>query len=456
MKVGFNWVGTTRFPERMPDGVTCLTCDYSTTGPQSLQASFHAAYGKTTDRPCDVMYTIINRGWGDWAPRPLPGLEQTGVAIWAHGCRPYLGDRLHPTNRLDPVSVQAIEFMGGVQRRLARAFPDDDARNVSEVLILIGPQAMYGLDMSKFAADRSPVIPVQGMHRLLLDAGYPTAITAEDFLDQNLSGRRVIILSECEALGKEAERLLRGFVESGGVLLICGRLPLVDGTPLDWAGVTRSDAPWQDHIYLPPWQSTGTRLPVLVHGDFHRTEVADAEVLQRAIQPYDCSYGMRFGHATGPASCHPSDVPALTRRKVGSGTVWYLEAPIGSDYDRLANYWQADWFRGLLERAIPDPTARIVSEAGTVELAPYVNGDSTWAILINHGGEQMTMETRTARTFAHVPPYPVELRVARPDGRAARGVFVKGTPVAFMSTPSRIMIPLVMDSIWKVVRVDWE
>ena len=456
MKVGFNWVGTSRYPETMPAGVTCLTCDYSTTGPQSLQASYHACYGKTADRPCDVMYTIINQGWGDWAPRPLAGLEQTGVTVWAHGCRPYLGDRLHPTNRLDPMSERAIRFMGGVQETVRASYPDADSEQVCEILTVIGPASIYGVDTDRFATDLSRTVPVQGMHRLLLDAGYPQAITTEDLLLDRLSGVRLVILSESEAVTPETDVLLRSFVESGGRLLVTGRLPRVDGEPMAWCGVNTEPEPWQDHIYLPLWAEDPTQSPVLVHGPFHRTLATTADSVLFTIQPYDCSYGMRFGHATGPASFECSDVPAVTRLAYGSGEVWFLAAPLGSDYDRLANTWQAGWMRGLLQRLVPEARVRLVSEAGTVEVVAHANTDTTWAFLINHGGEQLSFSSRTARTFDFVPPYPAALEIRDPAGRSPKAVTIRGEAVEWNSDNGVVRIPQVADSIWRVVRVDWE
>jgi hypothetical protein len=456
-KVGFNWVGTSRFPEKMPGGVTCLTCDYSTTGPQSLQASYHACYGKTADRTCDVMFTDINRGWGDWAPRLLPGLEQTAVTVWAHGCRPYLGDRLHPTNRLDPLSVRAIRFMGKVQSALEAVAPPEDAEQPGEVLMVIGPHGLYGEDMSKFASDRSGAVPSAGTHRLLLDAGLPMAMTAECFLPAHLDRAKVVVLPELAAIDADTDAGLKSFVEAGGQLLVTGRIPNVDGALMNWLGVSREDRPWQDHIYLPLWQDDPEKSPVLVHGDFHRVSPeAGTEVVLRAIQPYDCSYGMRFGHATGPISFARSDVPALTRRSLNRGAVWYLEANIGTCYHTVANYWQADWFRNLFERLLPRPAVRVVSAAGSVEVVAHTTQDAVWAFLINHGGEQLCHGSAASRVFEWVPPYPIVLEIAIPEGRTVAGVSCAGEPLAYEIDDGVLRIPQTMDRLWRVVKVEWK
>jgi hypothetical protein len=154
-------------------------------------------------------------------------------------------------------------------------------------------------------------------------------------------------------------------------------------------------------------------------------------------------------------SFETSGVPALTCRPLCKGKVYYLEAPVGGDYFQLANYWAADWFRTLLETLLPQPLARVVSEAGTVEVVPHADQDSVWAFLINHGGEQQSFTGRAARTFAQVPGFPVTLEVAVPAGKTPARVTVAGQPVEFTVADGVVHIPQVCDSIWRVVRVDW-
>ena len=455
-KVGFNWVGTVRFPERMPPGITCLTCDFSTTGPQSLQASLHSAYGINVDRPCDVMNTIFNHGWGDWAPRPLAGLEQEAAAVWARKCRPYIGDRLHPANRLDPTSQRAIRFMGDVQRRIAAEYPADDSRLTREILVLCGPQGMYGEDMSKFAVDRSGMVPVSGAHRLALDAGADVSLVAECFLGDMVDEAKLLILPETPAIEVETEALLRDFVNGGGNVLVVGTAPRVDGNALDWLGVEREKEPWQDHIYLPAWPDSADALPVLVRGRFHRLALRDAEAVLPAIRPYDCDYGMRFGHGIGPAADEPSEFAALTRRSMGDGAVWYLEAPLFTDYEERTNWTQFEWFRGLLARLVPAPTVRVICASGSVEVVAHVNADTTWAFLVNHNGEQLNPNTNTARTFAPVPARRITLEIRDAADRKPASVTVAGRTVAWQTCDSTVVIPLGLDRIWRIVRVDWQ
>jgi hypothetical protein len=279
----------------------------------------------------------------------------------------------------------------------------------------------------------------------------------EDFLEKHLAKARVAILSEVRAIAAGTATALRCFVEAGGRLLVTGCVPAAadGGAAIDWLGMTREPAPWQDHIYLPLWQADAERSPVLVHGPFHRLALSTAEMVLPAIQPYDCSFGMRFGHATGPASFEPSAVPALTRRALGRGEVWYLEAPIGSDYYHKANYWQADWLRGLMERLLPSPAARVISEAGNVEAVPHLSERATWVFLINHGGEQIGLSQRTARTFASVPHFPIVVEVRIPPDRVPKSVTVGDQRVNWTQEDAVLRVELTLDGIWTVLKAVW-
>jgi hypothetical protein len=454
-KVGFNQVGTVRFPEPMPSGISCLTLDFTTSTPQSLQASLCAAYGSTADLPADVMNTIFNQGWGDWSPRPAAALEQEAAAVWARGCLPVVGDRLHPANRFDPATVNAMRIVARVARRMAREYPADDARVRPDVLVLHGPAAMYGPDWSRFAIGRDGMRPLEGAHRLLLDAGWNMAIASEHVIEKALDGVRLAVLPELPAIAEATAAALQRFVTGGGQVLVVGRVPTVGGAPLGWVNVRRAESPWQDHVYLPAW-GRGDGDPVLVRGDFRCVEAVGAETVMTAIRPYDCDHGVRFGWGIGPASGEPSACPALVRHRLGDGWVWYLEPALFSDYDTHGNWTQIGWFRALLRRIVPAPTVEVESAAGSVEAVAHVNARTTWVFLLNHGGEQLVGNQRWARTFAPPPAYPITVRVRDAAGRAPRAVSVAGRPARSAVRDGAVTVSLRLAAFWRILRVDWE
>ncbi len=455
-KVGFNMIGSIYVPEPLPVGVNCITLDYPTHGPQSLHASCGAAFGSMADAPADVMSTIFNQGWGDWSPRPVTGIEQAVVAVWARGCLPVVGDRLHPANRLDPISVRAMRSLAAVRKRVLREYPAPDARLAPDILLLHGARQMNGSDGARFGLERSGLLPLLGAHRLLLDAGANFAVAPEYAVARRLENNPLVILPEMVGIEPETDAALRAYVERGGRVLVIGAPPEVGDRPIDWLGLVRSEKPWQDHIYLPPWPGEEVRGPVLVRGAFHRVTPVNAEQVLPAIRPYDCDHGVRFGWGIGPASAEPSEHPALTRRVLGEGEVWHLEAPLFTDYVQHANWTQIAWFRGLLDRTVPAPVAQVVSESGGVEVVAHVAPETTWAFLINHGGEQLSGERRWSRVLPTLPPYPVILRMRDAKGRLPAAVSSGGKALRWGQHQDAVEIRLRMSTVWRIVRIDWD
>ena len=453
--VGFNQVGTIRFPERLPDGINRLTLDFRTYTQQSRQASMSAAYGSTTGIEAEIFVTIFNQGWGDWSPRPMPGLEQTMIPIWARNCQPTLGDRLRPENRLGSASINAMAFVARLKERVGASFPPSEATLKPDVLLLHTPGQMYGADMRRFGDDSTGMRPVEGAHHLLLDCGANFAIASEDYLDDELLSVSLVVLPELESIAPGTDKLLRDYVQGGGRVLVIGQ------PPIDWLGLEAKAEPWQDHVWLPPWDDGSDAVgaaepePVLVVGDYYESVTTEAEVVLEAIRPYDCAHGVRYGWGIGPAETALSGVPLVARRRFGKGEIWCLAAPICSDYEQHANWTQIAWMRELLRRIVPTPAARVVSHSGSIEVVVQRTRQSTWLILVNHGGEQLNGDGRWSRVLSPLPAYPYTLEVQDDDGRRPASVVCGDELVTYDLVNDVVTIPGLLDAAWRVIRVDW-
>lgn len=446
--VGFNQVGTIRYPERLPDGINRLTLDFRTFTQQSRQASMSAAYGSTTSIEAEIFVTLFNQGWGDWSPRPMIGLEQAMIPIWARNCQPTLGDRLRPENRIGSASIKAMAFVSQLKERVVTSFPPSEAKLKPDVLLLHTPGQMYGADMRRFGDDSTGIRSVEGAHHLLLDCGVNFAIAAEDYLDDELLSVNLVVLPELESISAATDKLLCDYVEGGGHLLVVGC------QPIDWLGLEPNPEPWQDHVWLPPW--TDDMDPVLVVGDYHHCAATEAELVAQAIRPYDCDHGVRYGWGIGPAEMEPSGVPLVTRRGFGKGEAWCLAAPICSDYERHANWTQIAWMRELLRRIMPTPAVRLVTDSGSVEVVVQRTEQSTWIILINHGGEQLNGDGRWSRVLPPLPAYPYTLEVRDGERRQPASVICDEALLPHDLVDDVTIISGELDAGWRVIRIDWE
>jgi len=454
-KVGFNQVGSIPYPEPLPEHITCLSLDPPTYGPQGAQFSMNASYGSTATVPSDVMPTIFNQGWGDWSLSPNALLRQVAATVWARGVRLYVGDRLHPQNRLDKRTVHALDVLSDLHDRMEAEMPPEGTPSVPDALLLHSPYTVHGTDMSLFARmPRDRLLTLQGAHRLQIDAGVSSAIVAECYLADSIEKPGLVVLPEVKAIDAASEQRLKNFVEKGGKLLVVGRVPEVDGKTMDWLGVRLEVEPWQDHIYLPPWEDEDE---VLGRGDFHKLTLDGAEAVRHAIPAWDARHGHRYGWGIGPACDEPSDVPVLTRHTLGKGEVWYLGATLFSDYHAHGNWQQIGWWARLLDHMAVKRRVILDELTGNVELVVYADEDHSWAVLVNLNGEQTTgIGTRNwARTVGFVPNVDVTVRFPL-DGRSAARVVSHGEEMEFLVERDTLNVPLVMDSEFEVVRVDWK
>jgi hypothetical protein len=456
--VGFNQIGSLPFPERLPRGVTVLSLDPPTYGPQSVQFSLNAAFGAASGTPCEVMPTIFNQGWGDWSPASELRWESVAVAVWARGARLVVGDRQHPEIRPTPVTLHALNTFRKIRRRMQNEFPAADARPAPDVLILHNPSVTAGDDDEAFAMDpRARLRRISGAQELCLDSGANFTVAAECCLASVPDRVGLVVLPELTTITRETNAALRHHVEHGGRLLVAGSIPKVDGNPLDWCGVRRERKPWQDHLYLPAW-SARERFPVLVRGDCHRLRLHGGRCVLRAIPAYDAQRGIRYGWGIGPACDQPSSVPVLTRRNVGKGAVWVLSTPIFTDYANHANWQQAVWFRTLLQRIRAPRRAWLDSPHGKIELVLWENESTTWAILIQHGCEQLSgsygMPVPWTRTIGPIPQTGLALRLTS-RGRAPLRVVAGGRTLAWAERADWLEMSLSLRSLWSVIRVDW-
>ena len=152
-----------------------------------------------------------------------------------------------------------------------------------------------------------------------------------------------------------------------------------------------------------------------------------------------------------------ADTPVLTRNQVGAGTAYYLACPLFGDYHRGLNFPQKLWFAGLLEAVCPAPAQALDSPAGSVELVPYAAANTTWSVLLNHGGEQLASGgPRWPRTVAPLPAYRVQLELRDAQNRVPRAVTCGGKPCRWMQKGDVIAVPVTLNKLWKVIRTEWE
>lgn len=449
--VCFNQIGSLPYPEKLPAGLNWLSLDPATTGTQSVAFSLYASFGTSTQTPCDVIPTIFNQGWGDWSLASPARNAQIAAATWARGARLFPGDRLHPEGRLTPHSQIALQQFAQLRNDFAQHSPAEDAEPAPDALLLHCPSAIYGDNCEYFGRlPKSRLTNIEGVHRLMLDAGYNSWVVAEHALDNWLSRTRLVVLPEVTSIESSTNTALKNWVQRGGELLVVGNLPLVEDGTLDWCGVQGGEMVWQDHAYLPAWSST--ELPVLVRGGINNYAINGADPELNLIASYDAAPGTKYGWDIGPPSDSPSDHPALTRYSVGEGTVWFCPAALCNDYARTGNWQLMQWWKGLLSHIAFKPRVILRNSPGNIELVVWKESNTLWAILVNHQGEQIIGSNGTswARHSGLWPVCEVTLHV---DAASTSAVLLDGKPhQATYDGQLKITVPLTGP--WHVVQIN--
>ena len=456
--VGFNQVGSPPQPEAMPAGINRITLDFATYGAQSRQASLSANYGSTASLPADIMPTRYNEGWGDWTSAPASSLEHVAAPVFAFGERLYMGDRLHPANRITAGTRKALKTVSQLHADLGGQLPDHEVPRATDAVILHTREAVYGPAMESFALNaRHHLTPLSGAHRLFMDAGWNFAIVGEPYLDAWLDTSRLLIIPELPALSPATSDRINGFLREGGQTLTIGDVPTVNGAPAPWLGISEGEERWQDHIYLPfPHDDE----PVMVRGAVSKAITGTARAVLQAIAPYDLRYGIRMGWNYNPPADTPADSPILTCNTVGQGQAWHLMCPICTDYMDGINFQQKRWTTYLLNEVMGlAPKQLLDSEFGNVELIPYANEKESWSVILNHGGEELSCRDGSLgkgwpRTVGPLPPYPITVKIAA-EGREPRSVTCNGAPCDSSLMDGALQVALTMDTLWKVIHVTW-
>lgn len=454
--VGFNQLGSLPYPEPMPAGVSVLTLDPDTSGPQTIPFSLNAAYGSNAPMPCEVMPTIFQSGWGDWSPASARRVETTALSCWMRGVTFIAGDRLHPEGRLAEISQDALDVVATMRKVWDGCAPGSKAALAPDIVVLHSPSLTEGPDRSLFAVGdpRERLTPINGMHRLLLDGGFNFTVAGEWLLERALGGAKVLIVPEIPQIDAATERRILEFAEAGGLVLFTGRLPVVDGKAFAHAGVSLAEELWQDHAYLPAWEK-GER-DVLVRGAIREATLQGADKVLSWTAAYDARPGARYGWGIGPSSEVASEQAALTTRRHGRGQIAFLNAPLASDYAKTGNWVQAGWMMRLIGSLAGEVGVRVCEGAGNVELIVWQDAKSTWVYLLEHEGEQLVGEGRQwARRTRDPVARNCVVRVQRPAAGAKLAV-LQAAQADFIEVPGGMEIRCEFSAPFAAFRIDWK
>ena len=286
------------------------------------------------------------KSWGDnGGLKPAAALKYECAQILAQGMTSGVGDLLHPSGALNPVSYALI---GEVYRYIESCEPFvADGIPVVDVAVLVDP----GLGDTPGASGFGTVRALQQL-RHQFDILPPTA----DF-----AAYRVVVVPETTEVDADVAARLQEYVDGGGAVFVSGAAGMTaDGSPvLPGSGVEfHGPSPFQ-HVFLRPGDALGGPTGfdhVLYDRSLRMTATGDAEVLCGVVEPYfERSWDRFSGHEYTPTSGVLSAYAAVVQH----GRTITSAAPVLQAFGNHGAPAYRELLRGCLDRLLPDPAVRI-------------------------------------------------------------------------------------------------
>lgn len=336
----------THQPEIVPRNVNRLTWDLSpaySLRQAGLEARFTESQAVSYDLVTWTRCSARPQAQGRAAalpsyPKTAEHLQQEGSVITANGAgwgiaiTAYADDSL-PESEF-ALAAKAAAFVRERETWLR------DTRSASYVAILHSEtthaRAGNGLYDPGPCLDR-----IRGAHQIFTELHHPHDVLTWAPLSGSLARYSVIVLPEQIALPPEVDEMLTEWVFSGGCLVVSGRVSprIMEDIPtfamqealgVTWTGRQRSEG-WVQH----------RGLPLRLVAPICEVALDDAEMVAPLL---------RSGHETRQESL---GIPAVTRKTLGEGEVYYIAADLFTAYHRSQYPGLREIVADLLAQAMP-------------------------------------------------------------------------------------------------------
>jgi len=298
--------------------------------------------------------------WGDFHSfKNRPALEFECFMMLALNAKCGVGDQLHPTGKICPVTYDLI---GSVYEQVEAKEPWCRlARPLVDIAVMT-PEA-FGVGGSHTSLSGA----IMGAVRMLQEGAHQfDVIDAE----ANFSDYRLVVLPDEIPVSPELAQQLDAYVADGGSLIATGRSGLNetgDAFALDALGLTyKGDAPYSPDFIVPEGD-IGKALPSTGHVIYmqgtHVEPAGDAvEVLARVEVPYfNRTWDHYCSHNHTPTSFE-TGYPAIIR----NGRAIYFIHPIFSQYNHRAPLWCKRLLLNAVDILLPNPLVRLEAPSSTV------------------------------------------------------------------------------------------
>ena len=286
----------------------------------------------------------FHKSWADFgAFKNEAALQFECFNALAHGAKCSIGDQVHPSGKLDPVTYDLI---GSVYKEVAAKEPwCDDVTAVTEIGVFT-PEAIG-------AADARVDTALAGAYRILVESHYQF-----DVVDQRMdfSKYKVIILPDKITLDDSLRQKLSEYVAGGGALLLSYHSGLDRGLTqflLDVGATYQGEAPYSPD-YLRPVGELARDIPdteYVMYDQGTAVELTSGQGLAELWQPYfNRTYRHFCSHRHTPAEKKMPN-PAIIKKD----RIIYFAHPIFSMYKNHGARVYKQLVQNALRLLCPEP-----------------------------------------------------------------------------------------------------
>lgn len=303
------------------------------------------------------------KSWGDNSSlKPEMALKYECCQILSQGMTNGVGDLLHPRGVPNPAVYQLI---GKVYAHIEACEPYVEGGTLlSEVALVVDPALGDRPGASGFGAVRA----LQQL-RQQFDVLPP---------DAELSGYKLVLVPETTPVDAALREKLRGYVRSGGALILCGPAALdAEGQPLleEQGIVAHGPSPYTE-TFLRADCSVGGGLSqydyVMYEPGFRMTPAPGAETLVEVVEPY---FERAYNHFSGHSYTPPAQLSGYAAA-IRNGNVITFSVPILEAFGKHAAPNYKTLLGNCIDLLLPEPLLR---DGGPSKLETTVvrKGEST-------------------------------------------------------------------------------
>lgn len=343
-------------------------------------------YARTLGLDCLGMTGKFAVSWGHFhSYKPQAALEYECFQMLALGAKCSIGDQLHPSGKLDPVTYDLI---GSVY---AQVEAREEWCVSAEPVVEIGVFHVEALQPSHV---RIPPANL-GAYRILQEGRHQF-----DFIDgeSDWSRYRVVVLPDEVVMDEALAQKTQAYLEGGGALLCTGRSGLREGDDgfalSDFPAVYQGELPYSPDFVRPLGalaEGVADTTYVMYLRGQRVTPAAGAEILGEIWEPYFNRTFQHFcSHAHTPVA-RRSEHPAVLRK----GRIVYLAHPVFSIFAQYGMTFYKQLVLNALKLLLPQPL--VIAEApSTLQV--------TW-----------NRQPHSRRSVIHLLHYIPERRTLAPD-----------------------------------------